>query len=368
MNILFVQEQPCIRALKYAKGLSSLEDNIHLSFAYRALTLSEFYGYGNDLFDAWFRIEDDFDTSIAKITARVRPDIVHCHNAPDTLTVSCIRSLNNACPIVHDIHDLLSLRHTTYEDGVTRNELDRMRVLEEERTAVEESDGVIAVSPVILDIVRDRYSTREKRLLFFPNYVAGEMVPARRKKKLSAGDRAIHIVYEGHLDQSRSGGHYDLFDIFCEIASLDIHLHIYPSVENELYLTLASETENIHYHGHLEPRQLLEVLTQYDFGWSGFNTSRNAEHADTILANKTFEYLASGIPVISFPHRAQKAFIEEHGTGLVVRDVSDLRDRLDPDSIRRIMDSVAERRFSFTTESVIDRLMTFYRRILTDFL
>ena len=51
MNILFLERQPCIRALKYAEGFK--DKDIRLSFAYEAQTLSEFYGYGDELFHKW---------------------------------------------------------------------------------------------------------------------------------------------------------------------------------------------------------------------------------------------------------------------------------------------------------------------------
>ena len=47
---------------------------------------------------------------------------------------------------------------------------------------------------------------------------------------------------------------------------------------------------------------LLRELPSYDFGWAGFNTGLNAAHLDTALPNKLYEYLASGLPVITLAH------------------------------------------------------------------
>ena len=82
-------------------------------------------------------------------------------------------------------------------------------------------------------------------------------------------------MYEGHLDGKRSGGHYDLYDIFREIAERAIHLHIYPSRETDLYEKLGEEDTFIHYHGRMSPPHLMTELTKYDFGWSGFNIKKN---------------------------------------------------------------------------------------------
>ena len=117
MNILFLQEQPCIRALKYAKGLRASHKNINLFFGYLAKTLDEFYGEGNELFDGWFKLNDNTAGCLKEIVSKIEPDIIHCHNAPDTLTELAINLLGGRHTIVHDIHDLLSIRHTEYDVG-----------------------------------------------------------------------------------------------------------------------------------------------------------------------------------------------------------------------------------------------------------
>ncbi len=44
MRVLFLQRQPCMRALKYAVGLRSAFPRMRLAFAYQGKTLSEWYG------------------------------------------------------------------------------------------------------------------------------------------------------------------------------------------------------------------------------------------------------------------------------------------------------------------------------------
>ena len=49
-RVLFLQQQPCIRALKYAVGLRAAVPDVELGFSYRGGTLSEWYGAGDELF------------------------------------------------------------------------------------------------------------------------------------------------------------------------------------------------------------------------------------------------------------------------------------------------------------------------------
>ena len=56
MRVLCLQRQPCIRALKYAVGLRSALPDLTLGFAYQGLTLTEWYGTGDELFDEWWHL------------------------------------------------------------------------------------------------------------------------------------------------------------------------------------------------------------------------------------------------------------------------------------------------------------------------
>ena len=59
VRVLFLQRQPCIRALKYALALRDARPEIALGFAYQGRTLTEWYGSGDDLFDGWWRLAAD---------------------------------------------------------------------------------------------------------------------------------------------------------------------------------------------------------------------------------------------------------------------------------------------------------------------
>ena len=51
LRVLFLQPQPCIRALKYAIGLKRLLGNeLEISFGYTKHNLNQIYGYGSEYF------------------------------------------------------------------------------------------------------------------------------------------------------------------------------------------------------------------------------------------------------------------------------------------------------------------------------
>jgi glycosyltransferase involved in cell wall biosynthesis len=231
-----------------------------------------------------------------------------------------------------------------------------------ERIANEQCSARIHVTEEILEYIWDKYGP--KRDLVFYNYITESMIPTNFKEKLSHKDGEVHIVYEGTL-ASFDGDHYDLKEIFEGIARHQLHVHIYAANANLDYKKLAEENRFIHYHGHLDPRKLFTEITRYDFGWAGFNDTKNQAHMDVALPNKTMEYLACGLPTLSFPHKAQKSFIQKHGIGVVVEDLATLPERLADDNLlQRVRENVLRKRLQFTFERNIGKITDLYKTLL----
>ena len=193
------------------------------------------------------------------------------------------------------------------------------------------------------------------------NYVSKEVIPVELDERLSSKDGEIHVAYAGTITSKIEGHHYDLREIFREMARNRLHIHIYAAREDEDYRLLADESRFIHYHGHLDQRVLLRELSKYDFGWTGFNDAKNKKHLDVVMPNKAYEYIACGLPVLTFPHKALSEFVEDQGVGLVVEDF-DIRERLE--NAHALHENVYRKRYEFTIEKNIDSLVEFYRNII----
>ncbi len=343
--------------MKYALGIAGRGEDVTLGFAYQGRTLTEWYGSGDELFAGWWKLSRrDPGDAIAHAVEEFRPDLIHSHNLPDLLTVLALEAVGGDVPVVHDVHDMQSLRRTPYEDGFD----DPDDPLELERAAVEGCDGLIAVSIQMLAELEARHDLRAPVLLFANYALERDLAPGAGARGPVEGPP--RVVYQGSL--SANGSHYDLRHHFASIARSGVPIDVYPNRAAPAYRELAARTPGMRVMETLEPSALLRELPAYDLGWAAFNSGLNAAHLDTALPNKAFEYLASGLPVAAGPHRALRRLVEDEGVGFVVSDPGDLGAtlaRIDLDGLRA---RVADRRHRFTVEGHIGDLLAFYREVI----
>ena len=355
MRVLFLQRQPCIRALKYAVGLRAARPEMALGFAYQGRTLDEWYGSGDDLFEAWWRLDaDDPAEGLAAAIDEFDPTLIHSHNLPDSLTVLALEVVDGRIPVIHDSHDLQSLRRTPYEDGF--DDPDDPEALE--KAAVEGCAALVAVSREMVDEIAARHRVPERTLLFANYALARDVAPFPRARR---GDGPLRLVYQGSL--SANGSHYDLRDGLVAVAAAGLRIDVFPNREVAEYRDLAAATPGMRLMERLEPAALLRRLPAYDVGWAVFNPSLNAAHLDTALPNKAFEYLASGLPIAAGPHRALRRLVEEHGVGVVVEDLADLPDVLTRAPLADLRRRALEDRARFTVEGHIGELVELYQEV-----
>ena len=366
-RVLFLEPQPCIRALKYAEGLKHVfQSKIHIVFGHLYHTLNHLYGHGDEIFDELEKIgTDSLESEIKRLVEKHRPQIIHSHNAPDLLTVAAIEAVGGTTPIIHDCHEALTLRKTKYyvaeDDSKILVEYPR-----QEKMANEGSDGRIYVSEGMKKYIQRRYDVNPERDMVFLSYVSESIVPCRLKEKWSVKDDQTHIVYIGTVTNRIKDSHYDLREIFRGIADLGLHIHIYVSLislADKAYQELADKNSFIHYHEHLDQKSLLQEITQYDYGWAGFNVNKkNERHMNVALPNKIMEYVACGLPVLAFPHKTIKEFVNEHKVGLIFNDLDKMVDQIeDRELVKRIRKNVLESQYKFTIEQNIGKVIDFYK-------
>jgi glycosyltransferase involved in cell wall biosynthesis len=349
MRVLFLQQQPCVRAMKYAVGL---DGDATLGFAYRGRTLSELYGAGDELFEAWYALGDDPAAALPGIVDAFAPDLIHSHNLPDELTVLALDTVD--VPVIHDVHDMQSLRRTPYEDGFP----EPADPLALERRAAEECAALVTISPELVAELAARYRL-PRRVLAYANYALARDLPAALPERRPL-DGPPRLVYQGTL--SINGGHYDLRELFAAITAQGLSLDVYQARVVPEY----REIPGVSVHDPLPAAELLRRLPDYDFGWAGFNAGLNGAHLDTALPNKLYEYLGCGLPVITLQHRALRRTLSEDGVGIALGDVSELAAALAAVDVAALRRRVAEQRARYTVEAQIHHIAELYREVTTN--
>lgn len=340
LNILFVQEAPCIRNYKLATALSQRGHRVTL--AYSQARLSQMYpGLSDEVYADCLRISSH--AGLWELSARY--DLVHCHNEPDVMTVAALAGKR---PVIHDTHDLISLRangepNLTFFEGVANRG----------------ADGRIYTTPYQLEEAKRLYGVAGPSLVHY-NYASAEDLPGRFLPKLSDQDGRFHLVYEGGIGLE---GHRDFSELFIELAQGGVVIHIYPAGFNPKVAQVFAGHPDIHYNQPLSPKQIMEEMTRFDAGIIPFNLQKgNKRFLDSTIANKLFEYLAAGLPVAASPLQSYVDYFRDNPVGLTFNNARDLLSSLD-----RLKEIAAATDFSrqvFTHESRVAKLEEFYYQVI----
>ncbi len=305
LNILFVQDAPCIRNYKMATALRSKGHQVTL--AYERARLSQMYkDLKDDTYSSCIQLKNH--RQLWDLSKQF--DLIHCHNEPDHLTVA---ALAGDAPVVHDTHDLISLRHA-----------DNKMLRFFEGIANRGASGRVYVSEYQKKMAHSLYDINLSTSIVIPNFVLKKMIPSGTRKKISLGEKGIHIVYEGGLSLDPKSHRY-YWPLFKKLADRKLNVHIYPSFHSQQFETICKDNEFVHYHHPVSPEKIVYEMSQYDYGIIPFIiTKENKRHLESAMPNKLFEYLAAGIPVISRNLYSLRTFFEKFQPGILYDSVDDI--------------------------------------------
>lgn len=309
-EILFVQNSPCIRNLKMASVLARA--GARVAIASITDPRRNIYGFNTDKL-AGAHVVYDFKSLMERVE---NVGLIHSHNWPDTLTAVM---KNTGVPIVHDFHDIISMRPFEDMDLFVESE------------AVRASSGFCFVSGNQWRHVREAHGedAAGKPGVVIPNYPVKAAMRFEPLEKLSERTGDIHLVYCGGA--IAVGKYRNFLDVFNRIAGRGVHIHAYPIVIHQEYRELERKNPYFHLHNPLPYFELPRELSQYDIGLFPFFEQEEEfkVHLDSALPNKIFEYHAAGLPVISSDHKEIARYFSKAGGGVVVDSAEGVRDSLE---------------------------------------
>lgn len=216
--------------------------------------------------------------------------------------------------IVLLIHDLEMIRSSL--DKKTKLTT-KIRVLQEEKGALDLSDAIIAHNDAMGSYIRERFSISHEKVISLEifDYLTSSDTPSCKNTSRSAP-----IVFAGNLSRNKSAFIYEF--------PPDVHLRLHGSGYE------AAGDFHIDYQGSCLPERLPSILDgSFGLVWDGpdVNTCAGAFGGYLRFNNphKTSLYLAAGLPILIWDQAALAPFILERGAGLAIGSLKDIRGALD---------------------------------------
>ena len=357
-SILFIQDSlPCIRTIKIATVLSQMGLNLHLLYRGKINV-----GYKpNGIFKSINRLKKFNRNKIKQIESIIIDnliDIIHYHNEPDILCSRIIEA-NFSVPVIYNQHDFLSPKRNMSKKDIFA-----------EKTCNEEANGKIYITENYKELVNQKYEVG-KNYFILPNLLLTKSIPHKKKTKFSKLDGKIHLVYVGLITQHENKIR-NLITHFQSLSEKGFVIHVYPT-RSKAY-PMYESIKKVVMHPQLPIEELLEELTQYDFGILFLNIENVSEEKQNELKhgawNKFYDYLSAGIPSITLSaYNYIEKQVRENFLGIVFPAVekinSDSLSRFDYHEFENHLD---RNRIKFSMESKANELILFHEKVRKKFL
>ena len=236
-----------------------------------------------------------------------------------------------------------------------------------ERAHFKIADGILHKGPPgELDLLN--YKVDALDLSFIP-YCLDEWIYAPKKRERH---KEWHLVFAGGPWISWEG-HISFLKIMEIITSQKIYFHLYCpyDIDMGVYKKIEKTNEYFNLHKGENPENLNKKIFKYDYGilFDFYDTSIvNVSWSKTTMANKIFNYVEAGLPVIT---NKQLEFmceiIEENNMGIMIKDFKDLKNLrkiLEKQNYEQLQKNVHKAQEKFKLSKNIEKLERFYEEVV----
>jgi len=287
-------------------------------------------------------------------------------NGPDLFTMLIINSLREKKKVYfgYDIwaffEKKLSLEHPGIKEFF-------QKIFE--KKSIMMSQGVLHKGPPgELSFLKYRVTCPDFSLV--PGCLDEWIVPSKNKKKQKG---EINIVFAGGPIKSWEAG-VSFKDIVRDITSQKIHFHTYgPCVnpkDHKWFIDEDKNNEYYHFHASETPENLNKELSKYDFGINPVFYDLNIMNPllpKTAMANKMFNYIEAGIPIImNKQFEFMSDIVEKNKIGFAINyeDLKNLREIIDDNNYQEMKRKIkiAQKKYSLN-KKLVPKLEKFYEEV-----
>lgn len=239
------------------------------------------------------------------------------------------------------------------------------------------ADGCIYCSPEMqqwFHTVVPSLKDQESQMVLEGDLPKQEWFLRDRSPKLSDADQQVHTVVPGRPIGLHPAG-------VQELAHMGIHLHFYGDLTHGQWLQWIEQTKplapnHLHLHPHVDQSKWVWEFSRYDAGWLHFFESQNrgeirrATWDDLNLPARMATLAAAGLPMLQRDNSnsivAAQRLARERNLGLFFTKFQELSSQIRNRTLMaQIQESVWQQRHSFTFDAHADRLIAFFREVIS---
>src|SRR4051794_4312104 len=260
---------------------------------------------------------DDLELAVGPVLDELGADLIHAHDV-HLIAIAHRAAVRTGVPWLYDAHE--------WVPGLSRYGGRTARVIaawaELERRHAGAADRVVTVSPPLAEALRERHRLRRLPDVVLNVPPLGARAAGAPSVRAVAGvpDGVPLLVYSGGVQAARGGE--SAVEALVHLPQAHLAVVAVPSVHTAPGAAVRARAETLgvadrlHLLDPVRPDQVSAFLAGADVGLIPLKHYGSHEMA---LANKLFEYLHAGVPMVVSDCRAQAGFVREHGVGEVHR-------------------------------------------------
>jgi glycosyltransferase involved in cell wall biosynthesis len=238
-----------------------------------------------------------------------------------------------------------------------------------EKICMKNADGILHKGPPE-ELKFLKYKIYVPNLAILPGCL-DEWVQQPKKSK----NKELHLVHAGHPPRNYNFT-IPFLKIIKIVTSQKIHFHTYgrclDKKEDELYFREKENNKYYHFHEKISANKLKKDISKYSYGSliAFYDLSLlNPLQVKTTMANKLFDYIEAGIPIIN-PGQSEfmAKIVEENKIGLNIdfNNLSNLKKILEKVNYQQMLKNVKKAQKNFSWNNQITELEKFYEKVVNE--